>query len=84
MNVFVRLPGGSIERRPLVILDDGEISLGSNYNPVTLTYAGTELLAGWGDDSGNGAVYQTESGREIIVPERYAPAVKRAVWKQAF
>lgn len=83
MNAFGRNNDGTLERTELTIVD-GEIHLGGRYNPVTLKPIGTERLMGWGRDDGEATVYENEiSGREIIVPERFAAKVAEAVTASA-
>lgn len=77
MNAYTRdISNGTLHRTNLIILDDGEISLGGHYNPVALTVAGSQELKGWGRDDGLATVYTTESGQEVIVPERHSARVK--------
>jgi hypothetical protein len=45
--------------------------------PYRVTFDREEPLRGWGTDDGTAAVYLTESGSEIIVPERHTARVAK-------
>lgn len=67
-SAYARQDDGTLTRIPLVIMDDGEISVGRHYNPVELRVVDSTTLRGWGEDDGPATVYRTEAGREIIIP----------------
>lgn len=70
---------GQLKRGTLVITEDGAISLGQHYNPVTLTPVGTTTLRGWGKDDGEADVYKIDGGGEIVVPDRHRARVRHTV-----
>lgn len=78
MTAYTRNGDGTLAKTQLSICD-GEINIGTGYNPAALTAAGTTPLMGWGKNDGIADIYKTKGGREIIVPERIAAAVRAAI-----
>ncbi len=79
ITAFCRHHDGTLSRTPVVVdhNDPGRLNIGNGLNAVNVTWIDNRPLKGWGKDDGNADIYMTESGYELLIPQRFATIVAK-------